>query len=97
MINKIDSTYIHCRTPPMENRPATLKAYMTLYLFTCLKTSIISQRTQNNCITFVQRRPNVFDVGPTLYKCYTNVFVFAGVIFFYKFRVTSFQYISVLT
>ena len=25
------------------------------------------------CITFVQRRPNVFDVGPTLYKCYTNV------------------------
>ena len=27
-------------------------------------------------ITFIQRRPNVFDVGPTLYKCYTNVFVF---------------------
>ena len=25
------------------------------------------------CITFVQCRPNVFDVGPTLYKCYTNV------------------------
>ena len=23
-------------------------------------------------ITFIQRRPNVFDVGPTLYKCYTN-------------------------
>ena len=32
-----------------------------------------SQQTQNICITFVQRRPNVFDVGPTLYKCYTNV------------------------
>ena len=29
--------------------------------------------TQNICIAFVQRRPNVFDVGPTLYKCYTNV------------------------
>ena len=28
---------------------------------------------QNICITFVRRRPNVFDVGPTLYKCYTNV------------------------
>ena len=35
-----------------------------------------SQQTQNICITFtwfIQRRPNVFDVGPTLYKCYTNV------------------------
>ena len=27
---------------------------------------------KNMCITFVQRRPNVFAVGPTLYKCYTN-------------------------
>ena len=35
--------------------------------------------TQNICITFVQYRPNVFDVGSTLYKCYTNLcFVFAG-------------------
>ena len=32
-----------------------------------------SQQTQNICITFIQRWPNVFDVGPTLYKCYTNV------------------------
>ena len=30
-------------------------------------------QTQSICITFVQRRPNVFDVGPTLYKYYTNV------------------------
>ena len=36
------------------------------------------QQTQNICITFVQRRPNVFDVGPTLYKCYTNVLRFLG-------------------
>ena len=28
---------------------------------------------QKHCITFVQRWPNVFDVGPALYKCYTNV------------------------
>ena len=27
-----------------------------------------AQQTQNICITFIQRRPNVFDVGPTLYK-----------------------------
>ena len=32
-----------------------------------------SQEAQHICITFIQRRPNVFDVGPTLYKCYTNV------------------------
>ena len=24
------------------------------------------------CIQFVQRRPNVFAVGPTLYKCYVS-------------------------
>ena len=31
------------------------------------------QQTQNICIKFIQRRPIVFDVGPTLYKYYTNV------------------------
>ena len=36
-----------------------------------------SQQTQNICITVVQRRPNVFDVGPTLYKWYTKCFVCA--------------------
>ena len=36
------------------------------------------QQTQNICITFVQRRPNVFDVGPTLYKCYANVLCLLG-------------------
>ena len=28
--------------------------------------------------TFVQCRSNVFDVGPTLYKCKYKCFVFAG-------------------
>ena len=37
-----------------------------------------TQQAQNICITFVQRRPNVFDVGPTLYKCYTNVLWLLG-------------------
>ena len=31
------------------------------------------QLRQNISITFIQRRPTVFDVGPTLLKCYTNV------------------------
>ena len=34
---------------------------------------VLIQQTQTICIIFVQRRPNVVDVGPTLYKCYTNV------------------------
>ena len=44
------------------------------------KQSIIvdTQQTENIWITFVQRRPNVFDAGPTLYKCYTNVFEFVA-------------------
>ena len=33
----------------------------------------MTQQTQNIPLTFVQRRPKVFDVGPTLYKCYSNV------------------------
>ena len=36
------------------------------------------QQTQNICIPFIQRRPNVVDVGPTLYKCYTNVLCLLG-------------------
>ena len=34
----------------------------------CLRESPHAQQTQNICIAFIQRRPNVFDVGPTLYK-----------------------------
>ena len=30
-------------------------------------------------VTLIQRRPNVFDVGPTLYKCHTNVLCLLGV------------------
>ena len=36
--------------------------------------NVHNHQTQNICIAFVQRRPNVFEVGPSLYKCYTNVF-----------------------
>ena len=37
-----------------------------------------SQQTLHICITFVQRRPNVFDAGPTLYKNYTHVLCLLG-------------------
>ena len=46
----------------------------------CLKVPIntFSQQTQNICITFVQCWTNVEDVGPTLYKCNTNVSCLLG-------------------
>ena len=34
--------------------------------------NVSSQQKPNIFKTFKQRRPNVFNVGPTLYKCYTN-------------------------
>ena len=42
----------------------------------------------NICTTFIQRRANVFDVGQTLYKCYTNVLCLQGIdiqFFLYSF------------
>ena len=47
---------------------------------TMSRVGLHTQQTQNICITFVQRRPNVFDVGPTLFKCYTNVLCLLGTI-----------------
>ena len=47
---------------------------------TCLgQSNVISQQTQNICITFrpIQRRHNVFDVG-LLYEFYTNVLCLLG-------------------
>ena len=43
---------------------------------------LATQQAQIICITFVQRRLNVFDVGPTLYKCYANVLCLPGKTFF---------------
>ena len=39
---------------------------------------VVTQQTQNICIKFVQCWTNVEDVGPTLYKCYTNVLCLLG-------------------
>ena len=46
---------------------------VTQMTITGLPKSMPTQQTRHICITIVQCRPNVFDVGPTLYKCYTNV------------------------
>ena len=45
----------------------------TLVLAEAAREEPMTQQTQNICITFIQRRPNVEDVGTTWYKCYTNV------------------------
>ena len=42
---------------------------------------------KNIFITFVQCRTNVEDVGPTLYKCYTNVLCLLGAVYFHSFEV----------
>ena len=44
-----------------------------------LLSNLLTQQIQNICITFVQRWTNVFDVGLTLYKYYTNVLCLLGV------------------
>ena len=47
----------------------------------CMKhmfTTASSHQTQNVCMTFVHCWPNVADVGPTLYTCYTNVWCLVG-------------------
>ena len=36
------------------------------------------QKTCASPIKFIQRRPNVFDVVPTLYKCHTNFLCLLG-------------------
>ena len=37
-----------------------------------------TQQTQNICVAFMQCWANVKDVGPSLHKCYTNVFCLLG-------------------
>ena len=39
---------------------------------------IASQQALKICKTLIQRRPSVFDVGPTLYQCYANVLCLLG-------------------
>ena len=38
----------------------------------CANLNLMTWRVKE--LKCVQRRPNVLDVGPTLYKCYTNGF-----------------------
>ena len=44
-----------------------------------LSQQTLSQQTQNICITFIQRWPNVLNVGPTLHKFYTDSLYLLGI------------------
>ena len=60
------------------------------WMHTYTRVNIIKLWTfpENIWITFVQRRPNVFDARPPLYKCYTNVLYLLGeILTIYRFTV----------
>ena len=62
-------------TKQMSNTGIAIKVQIYSFIrYICSST----QQKQNFCITYVQRRPNVSDVGPALYKFYTNVLCLLG-------------------
>ena len=54
---------------------------------------VFTQQTENICLTFIQCRTNVEDVGPTLHKCHTNVLCLLGIskYFLMLHRVVNFE------
>ena len=83
---KLQKGIVYCDTvknttfpPPQINDIKNIKnRHVDQQLRTLYERQDIAQQAQNICITFVQRRPNVFDVGATLCKCYTNVLCLLG-------------------
>ena len=66
----------HCAASDAKMRTINLLSHHRAYIMihhSILPVLGLSQWTQNICIPFVQCWTNVEDVGPTLYKCYTNV------------------------
>ena len=62
----------HCVLIPSHNSSVTQLIFSWTF-----QAHRIPENT-NICIAFIQRRPNVSDVGPTLYNCYTNVVCLLG-------------------
>ena len=82
------SVYIKCslyvcvhQEQPMflcTSRAAYVSVYIKFSLCVYIKCSLYMS-VYTKCSLYVcVRRPNVFDVGPTLYKCYTNVLCLLG-------------------
>ena len=71
---------MHVSDITIINKYLLLRCIYYCYLTITRTPLSTTQQTQNICITFVQRRPTVFDASPTLYKCYTNVLCLLGTI-----------------
>ena len=65
--NLIDTSLIMCSVK------RSLQQANTIFFLRVTIPADPTRETKKTCITFIQCRPNVYDVGPTLYKCYTNV------------------------
>ena len=69
---------------PFKNGPRTVRVKWLLGLHVGVLVLIMTtrmyytQQKQSICITFVQCRANVEDVGLTLHKCFTNVLCLLG-------------------
>ena len=84
----------NCQRKKMFLLRSLIEIQYCRFLILCLEGSVISfispsfggslslhvhkGPSKNICITSVQRRPNVLDVGPILYKFYMNVLCFLG-------------------
>ena len=73
--------------------PGTVKNKLNKCTMFERKSSCAAQ-TQDICITFIQRRPNVFDVGPTLHKVIHMFCVYWACQ--YKLEVKQFQHPAVI-
>ena len=51
---------------------------LSFFIQTSFSRVSVAPANTKHFITFVQRRPTVFDVGPSLYKCYKNVLCLLG-------------------
>ena len=64
----LNDTLIQCCFNVRPTSATLPNIELTLDKCTMFERKSSSQQTQDICITFIQCRPNVFDVGPTLHK-----------------------------
>ena len=72
-LHKMKNTYVRSQCHLRDTKTQKMNIHSKNSNYRHNNLSVRAQQTQNICVTFVQRRGNVFDVDPTLYKCYANV------------------------
>ena len=78
-----------CKSSRLPSTKQSVSEHYTT--FTWLTRFLVSQQTQNLCITFVQCGTNVKDVGPTLCKCYIDVLCFLLSHTYYRVEMIHFK------